>query len=287
MERKNKFFLVIGIILFYLSLMVYFYYDYSNSLESYNLAIYQEYDTLQDLIHKIHMEDSNLYKILLSDNINSFNTTLNLCSTDNHSSEIIGDILKLKENNAFSSEKIIFAIDDYYTLEQIRTQILQLNTAKVINKTYDNEISNLITKYDIQMNLILTNINNEIKSNKEKNLTFINELKNDFILKEIMLFLIFIVSIFLLLYSDKTEDSLFLLKKSKIDSNLDIMDSDMNKIMLYIKDEIKNGYFPTIKDVKLHVNLSHPTILIKLNELEKRKLISIKKKGRNKHIFLL
>ena len=60
----------------------------------------------------------------------------------------------------------------------------------------------------------------------------------------------------------------------------------MQKIVSFIKKEVAQGNFTTIKELKAHIKISHPTLIIKLNELQKENVISIKKKGRNKHLFL-
>ena len=65
-----------------------------------------------------------------------------------------------------------------------------------------------------------------------------------------------------------------------------ILDKDMREIVSFVKKEVGLGNFPTIKELKLHLKISHPTLLVKLEELQNNNIISLRKKGRNKHIFL-
>lgn len=282
--KKNKILIfALALTILYLSFMTYFFVDYSNSLDSYNSDIYDSFNTLQNLIHKVHNEDSQLYKILTSNEIlsSSFDDS-QLLSQMNHTSTVIGDLLNIKENEQFSNERLASTIDEYYSLEKIREQIIQLHKLNLISSdvNYDSEIRNLIEDYEIQIQQILGDIHQEIEINKQRNSQAISNLKKEFIIKELVLLTIFLTSILLTLLH------LEFFRKIKPKENDQILDNDMQRIISYVKKEVSQGNFPTIKEVKFYLKISHPTLLLKLNELEKRNLISIKKKGRNKYLFI-
>ncbi len=284
MMKKNKILIfALALTILYLSFMTYFFVDYSNSLDSYNSDIYDSFNTLQNLIHKVHNEDSQLYKILTSNEIlsSSFDDS-QLLSQMNHTSTVIGDLLNIKENEQFSNERLASTIDEYYSLEKIREQIIQLHKLNLISSdvNYDSEIRNLIEDYEIQIQQILGDIHQEIEINKQRNSQAISNLKKEFIIKELVLLTIFLTSILLTLLH------LEFFRKIKPKENDQILDNDMQRIISYVKKEVSQGNFPTIKEVKFYLKISHPTLLLKLNELEKRNLISIKKKGRNKYLFI-
>jgi hypothetical protein len=286
MERKNKIiFSVIGLTILYLFTMSYFYFDYSDSLNLYNDEIYEGFDTLQNLIHKVHNEDSILYKTLLSKEVYiSEIGGEDIGFQRNHTFNIIDEFLNLKGNKLFSSERIASTIDEYYSLENLRERIIEFHRLNILSDSdiYNFQISELLTEYEKQINIILKDIHTEIEFNKVKNENFINSLEKEFIVKEVILFTIFIVGLALVLYLSNS----FRYFNSESKKELSILDSDMQRIVSYIKKEVSQGNFPTIKELKFHLKISHPTLLLKLNELEKNNLISIKKKGRNKHLFL-
>lgn len=290
MENKSKLFIFSGILtLIYLLTSIYFYYDYSNSIDLYNTQIYDNYNNLQYLVIKLHDQDSQLYKSLISKEINDLEISDYLCSQINSSSSIVDELFKLNKNNQISSDVFSSTVQSYYSLENLRNRITQIYTSNLeTNKENSPELALLIREYEKEITKSMEQINKEIELNKEQNLLFYSNLKHDFILKNIILFIIYIVSLISVLYfSTKYDNNKSILKTENniLISSENILDQDMQKILSYLEKEIKTGNFPTIKEVKFHLKLSHPTILIKLNELEKRGLISIKKNGRNKHIF--
>jgi hypothetical protein len=206
----------------------------------------------------------------------------------NHSSNVVSDLLGLKNNNLFSSETLANTIDEYYNLETLRERIIELKKLNEIsnNREYNSQISELVSQYEEQIGILLLDINLEIELNRQKNLDFINKLKKDYIIKQFISTLIFIISLLIIVYLlEGYKEFMPQSKKVKKEEKL-ILDSDMQKIVSFIKKEIAQGNFPTINELKAHIKISHPTLIIKLNELQKENLISIKKKGRNKHLFL-
>lgn len=289
MEKKNKLLLTLGfLVIIYFLTMLFFYFSYSNSINIYNSQTYNGFNTLQNVIHKVHYEDSQLYKTLLSKEIlTSKNTQTNFYSTTNHSNGVISDLLDLKGNNIFSSQRIASTIDEYYSLEKLRERIIELHRLNLLNKDneYDSQILKLINEYENQIDIILIDINKEIEFNKQSNLDLINKLKTNFLIKSITLFIIFLLSLItLFIVSDSYKE--FLSKEDGEKEETQILDEDMRRIVSYIKKEVAQGNFPTIKELKFYLKISHPTLIIKLNKLEKSNLIAIKKEGRNKHLFL-
>lgn len=290
MENKSKLFILAGILtLIYLITSIYFYYDYSNSIDSYNTKIYDNYNNLQYLVIKLHDQDSQLYKSLISKEINNLEISDYLCSQVNSSSSILDELFKLNKNNQISSDVFSSTVQSYYSLENLRNRITQIYASDLeTNQENSPELTLLIKEYEIEITKSMEQINKEIELNKEQNLLFNSDLKKNFIFKNFILFIIYILSLISVLYfsTKYTKDiSNIITEKNILISSENILDQDMQKILSYLEKEIKTGNFPTIKELKLHLKLSHPTILIKLNELEKRGLISIKKNGRNKHIF--
>lgn len=288
MDKKNKTLVItLGLTILYLSLMTYFYFDYSNSLDSYNSEVYGSFNTLQNVIHKVHDEDSKLYQILTSRELLSSEIVRNESINMNHTSTIINDLLNIEEDKQFSKDIIVSTIDEYYSLEKIREQIIQLHKLNIISEEnqFDSEISDLIVDYEKQIEQILIDIHQEIEFNKEKNAMFILDLKKDFIIKQFILLLVFIFIILLILYNFEVHTNYF---NKNLESNQkdEILDTEMQRIISYVKKEVSQGNFPTIKEVKFYLKISHPTLLLKLRELEKKDLISIKKKGRNKYLFI-
>ena len=97
-----------------------------------------------------------------------------------------------------------------------------------------------------------------------------------------------IIAIVIIVFLSDTH-KMFKRQKNSIEDKQEeniILDSNSRKIINYIRNEMAQGNFPTIKELKFYLKISHPTLLLKLNELEKKEMISIKKKGRNKHLLL-
>lgn len=276
-------------IIIFLSISSYFYYSYSNSLDKYNNDVYNNFNTLQNLIHKVHTQDSLLYKTLLLNNNNNSNfykNNNNKSYTDKYysnfsSKNLISELMRLKSSPQFSSQEITSTIDEYYSLENLRKRIIQINQINKLNP----EIKILLNKYENQINIMLSQIHEQIEFNKQKNTLFLNKLKNELLIKEIILFIFFIISIIsILIITNSFNEILF--KEKKREEKILILDNDMKNILNFIEKEVKIGNFPTFKEVKTQLNISHPTLILKIKRLEKENLISIRKKGRNKHIFL-
>ncbi len=290
MDKKKRLLITLGTLtIFYLLIIISFYFSYSKSLNEYNNDVYEGFNTLQNIIHKVHEEDSKLYKSFMSqDFLSSQSNREQYLSKVNHSSNVVSDLLGLKQNNLFSSETLADTIDEYYSLENLRERIIELKKLNEIsnNKEYNSEISELVSQYEEQIGILLLDINLEIELNRQKNLDFINKLKKDYIIKQFISSLIFIISLLIMIYLlEGHKEFIPQNKKFKKEDKL-ILDSDMQKIVSFIKKEVAQGNFPTIKELKAHIKISHPTLIIKLNELQKENVISIKKKGRNKHLFL-
>jgi len=289
MNKKFKVILVISVLtLCYIFMLSYFHIEHSNSLKEFNKESYESFNTLQNVIHKIHNEDSLLYKTLLSKEILNSNkeNSKNKYSYANHSSNIISKLLDLKENNEFSSQKLASRIDEYYSLENLRNKIIELHKQSMINtnKNYNNEISIFLSEYESQMSIILTDMNEEITLSKESSLLKQEEILLDFLHKELISLTYYVFSIILILYFFNFHKEFQRNKEEK--ENTQILDEDMRKIITYVKKEVKQGNFPTIKELKFYLKISHPTLLLKLTKLEKDNLISIKKEGRNKYVFI-
>jgi uncharacterized membrane protein len=290
MEKKYKFLLVIGTLtISYIFMLAYFYIDYSNSLKEVNTDTYESFNTLQNVIHKVHNEDSILYKTLLSKEILNTNTLKGRFQTfhTNQSTDVIGDLLDLKENKYFSSQSLASTIDEYYSLENLRSRIIELHKQNLLNSNvnYDKEISNLLEEYETQTSIILIDMNKEIELSKENSLLKQENLLSNFIKIEFISLIYYIFSIIIILYFFKFHEEFKSKEEEKVEDR-QILDEDMRRIISYIKKEVGQGHFPTIKELKFYLKISHPTLIIKLNKLEKSNMIAIKKEGRNKHLFL-
>lgn len=276
MFSKKSFFLVLFFLIFiYTILSISFYFNFSNSLDEYNLKIYEDINTLQNLAKKVHDEDSQLYKtLLLKENLPKREL--------NNKSNIINDLFNINQNQ-LSSKLLISTIDEYYNLESSKQRIIELHNLNQLSTTfnYDTEINDLLFNYEKQTNNILSNIKNQILMIREKNLIKKDELLFKFLIKEIILFIIFIITILFVLFN-----SSYLTKSKEKKISNSILDEDMREILNYVRKEILKGNFPTFKEVKFHLKISHPTLLLKLKHLENKKLLCIKKKGRNKYLYL-
>ena len=65
-----------------------------------------------------------------------------------------------------------------------------------------------------------------------------------------------------------------------------LLGEDYRKILEYLKGREERKLLSTMKDIKKHLNVTHPTIVAKLRYLEEKEFIEIKKKGRDKNIYL-
>ncbi|NQZ85180.1 MAG: hypothetical protein HRU03_05680 [Nanoarchaeales archaeon] len=279
---NNKKYLIIGYCISLIISLVVLYISFTGSIRDVSADDVASIDSLQNIIMQIHTEDSLFFNLLLSGNVLSSE----LVSDENNF--VISNLVNLKSSKLFSSQKLASTINDYYSITNIREQIIKVYKNGGSNDDSNNEINDLLILYEENVNIILLNVRDEIK--------YISEFQSnclEIILIKFIIFEILLISLFLFLYfrSDKkivmgSDDvSAASVPVVVIDENM-IMDSDCRKILEFIGSETSRGCFPTFKDLKSHLGLSHPTVLAKVKDLESRKLIGIRKQGRNKHLFL-
>ena len=271
MERKIKVVFSIGLLtLVYIFLIGYFYFDYSNSLDEFNSNSYESLDSLQNIIHKIHNEDSLLYKTLLSKDTSNNDEGSCYISNSNQTCNVINELLKLRDKQTFSSIKLASTISEYYSLEKTRERIIDLHRLNLLDTgvNYDDEISSLLKEYENQINLILIEINQEIENNNKNNILAKDMLLFKFLLMEFFSFIFFVIAIVIIVFLSDTH-KMFKRQKNSIEDKQEeniILDSNSRKIINYIRNEMAQGNFPTIKELKFYLKISHPTLLLKLND---------------------
>ncbi len=74
-------------------------------------------------------------------------------------------------------------------------------------------------------------------------------------------------------------------KKKQID--LQLLKKEYVQILNYLKKNTENNVKTNISDLKKHLNVTHPTILERLNYLERRGFILLRKEGREKFISII
>ncbi len=278
--------IIIGYLVTSLISLIVLYISFLGSIDEVSANEQSSINSLQSVITQIHKEDSNLYKMLLSGNILSSEISNNLDENGGENS-VISNLINLKSTELFTSQKLASTIDDYYSIGKVRLEIIELYKT---DRSSD-KIDELLLLYDKNVEIVLNDVESEMK--------FINEFRANcqkIILQRFIIFEIILVILFLLLYfkfssesqnKSKSEDIRVSneVKLSEISEDM-ILDSDCRKILEFIGTETSRGSFPTFKDLKSHLGLSHPTVLAKVNDLESRKLIGIRKQGRNKHLFL-
>ncbi len=290
MDKKLKLFLIIMFIsIFYIMILSYFYIDYSNSLKNFNLNTFENLNAFQNVINKINNENSLLYRSLISSKFEIPKIEGNLISSSslNSSTLILTDLLNLRNTDEINSKTIVSTINEYYSLKQLNDRIIELHKLNLENNdaSLNLEISNLLKDYEIQFNSILINLNDNIEELKLNSKLEEEKLLFNFLIKEIIIFFFYIFSIGLISYFLTMENNFLKEDLNYVEKN-PILDEDMRRIVSYIKKEVALGHFPTIKELKYYLKISHPTLILKLNKLEKNNMLSIRKEGRNKHLFL-
>jgi len=225
-------------------------------------------ESLQNIITQIHEDDSDLYNILLSRE--GFNSSD--CSNEDKRI-IVSDLLKLRGSEFFNSNKLATTIEDFYSINNVRDQIIVICEKDGVNF---EKIGELMNVYEKNVEIVLAKIGGEIKTIVEYRMNYQRNILCGFFAFQVIWSVLF-----LFLYFRQKENSSM---EGVIEK--EILDSDSRKILEFISVETGKGVFPTFKDLKLHLKLSHPTVLSKVSILEKKNLIGIKKKGRNKHLFL-
>jgi hypothetical protein len=279
----NKSYLVICYLVISLISLFIFYVSFLSSISEVSADEISSINSLQNVIFQIHKEDSNLYKILLSEKILSSEMS-NFVSVEDNS--VISNLINLKSSELFTSVKLASTIDDYYSITNIRLEIIELYQ----NEGTSKKINELLVLYEKSIEVILSDVKNEIKYITEVRAKYQKKILVKFIVFEAVLLALFLILYFRYSYRDNSgfysENKSEKVKVSnEINENM-IMDSDCRKILEFIGSETSNGNFPTFKDLKSHLGLSHPTVLLKVNDLQARSLVGIRKQGRNKHLFL-
>ena len=256
--------------------------------------------TIEEVIIEIYKEESILYRTLLIDNskeLEYFNTQL---YSTNSSTTLTSSILELfsqiqeQSQEDFQMQSTMY-IEDLFSIQKLRTQIIETHKLQLIStqENYEEEINQLLKEYEELITRAMFNLNNNINDIKANNKTFENELHQRLLITFIIIFIYVIVSV-IILNKTTTITSTTISSTSTphitpshiTPSHIEFLESDIKEILHYIKSQINLGNFPTIKNIKLHFNLTHPTITSKLKILEEKKLITYKRKGRNKYIIL-
>jgi uncharacterized membrane protein len=292
----NKKHIIVGYSIIFVISLVIMYFSFLGSVSDVSADEMGSINSLQNVITQIHKEDSNLYRILLSGSIVSSEILNNLENQDDTNS-VISNLINLKTSDLFTSQKLASTIDDYYSITNIRMEIIELYKA---GDSFD-EIDEMLELYENNIEMILSDVESEMKYISEYRFESQKNILMRFIVFEIVLLVLFLVFNFKFSNSVASGSCFgattkFDLKSEEIKENSEnklseisedmIMDSDSRKILEFIGSETSRGSFPTFKDLKSHLGLSHPTVLSKVNDLESRKLIGIRKQGRNKHLFL-
>jgi uncharacterized membrane protein len=288
MNKKLSYGIVGILCALYFFLSMFFYSFYSNTLDN---TIQQEItntNNIQEIVHLIHTQDSLLYQSLVSKEL------LISKKEENQESNLLfsnplTQLLSLQEKKVFSSQSLTSTIDDYYQLESLRNEIISLYKQKLISDdgSVDDDISKKIRQYNLQTKKIVEELQKQNQEYLLKNTQSISELKNNYLLSQLVLFAIFIVTLFFIFFSFQIISfSKSFGKNTDKEETTQIFDKTEQEILEFIQNQISKGNFPTINEIKKTLKLSHPTILSKLNHLEEIKKISITKKGRNKHVFL-
>jgi uncharacterized membrane protein len=281
-DRKH---IVFGYSIISIVMVLVFYFSFLSSISDVSANEMSSIDSLQNVITQIHKEDSNLYKILLSEDI--------LSSVDNEKSDnsnsVISNLLNLKSSELFTSVKLASTIDDYYSITNVRMEIIELYKAGESGE----KINNLLELYESNVEIILSDVESEMKYIVEFRADWQKTILTIFIIIEFLLLILFLVTYFK--FSSNLQSN-YEIKSEKVKEDSEnklaeisedmILDSDCRKILEFIGSETSRGNFPTFKDLKSHLGLSHPTVLAKINDLESRSLVGIRKQGRNKHLFL-
>lgn len=282
-ELDNKNYLVIGYSIISLISLFIFYISFLSLASEVSADEISSIKSLQNVIFQIHKEDSNLYRILLSEKILSSEISNFKSVNDNL---VISNLINLKSSELFTSVKLASTIDDYYSITNIRLEIIELYQ----NEGTSKKINELLLLYEKSIEVILSDVKNEIKYITEVRAKYQKKILVKFIVFEAVLLAFFLSLYFRYSYRDNSgfdsENKTNEIKVS-VEINEDmIMDSDCRKILEFIGSETSKGNFPTFKDLKAHLGLSHPTVLGKVNDLQARSLVGIRKQGRNKHLFL-
>jgi hypothetical protein len=282
-ELDNKNYLVIGYSIISLISLFIFYISFLSLASEVSADEISSIKSLQNVIFQIHKEDSNLYRILLSEKILSSEISNFKSVNDNL---VISNLINLKSSELFTSVKLASTIDDYYSITNIRLEIIELYQ----NEGTSKKINELLLLYEKSIEVILSDVKNEIKYITEVRAKYQKKILVKFIVFEAVLLALFLGLYFRYSYRDNSgfdsENKTNEIKVS-VEINEDmIMDSDCRKILEFIGSETSKGNFPTFKDLKAHLGLSHPTVLGKVNDLQARSLVGIRKQGRNKHLFL-
>lgn len=270
--------------LFFLSVNFIFYLNFSSNLNNFYDNSNNQFISIENIIFQIHKEDSTLYKRLLIDEKTKLENYENLVSKDKSNDNIVIDLFtkgNFRLDKSFSS-----SVDNYFLLEKLRDKIINYHKLNLIStqSNYNENLNKLLVKYDDLVKDTINNFNSNLNDIKLSQVKFKNNLNKSYLIKSVLLdVLLFVFLLFLIIYLNLKENK----KQEELNNkNNFVLDSDMNKIINFIKLENKKNSNPTIKDIKLELKLTHPTILSKLKTLEKENKIYFKKIGRNKFVFL-
>lgn len=292
-NMKRIYFLFI-ILFLSLSLNIYF----ANSL----ISSFTEQKTIaNNIVEEIQKQDSLLYKQLLILDVASLgefqlkeDTTLNI--------NLLSELLELETNYA-SQEK---SLERFLSLEELRQNILRLHQLHL-----ENPVSNYNLKLQESLQIYDQRQKELLKSTQELSLNLEKELKQSLqkiilisIISNLIIIIYFIVQNYLYKKNRNKKEKLTNSFKNSGDvnsnnkqdhSNKDLfkednqeifLDNVSKEILIYIENKNQQNKQPTIKEIKKKFNLTHPTILSKLKNLEKNELIYFKKNGREKYIII-
>lgn len=274
--------IILGLTLAYLFSLSYIVVSSSNSIDEFERISYNNTENLNSIKETLYKEKISLYRKLYEQENIPFNFRENY--KDNvvgNSSDLLETYREIDFDNEKLSEKVSNGMKNYFLLNQIRQQALDLYDLHLISsqKHYDKEMEELLAKYESQFNAT-ESIFKDIDQEQENT---VREIKNEFqnnLIKWIISLSLFYILLLLIIIS------YFYIEDRKNLRAQEVLPKDLKDIIDFVRDQITKGNFPTIKDVKYEFGYTHPTVLSKINDLEEKGYISIQKKGRNKHIIL-
>lgn len=295
--KFNVYFFFLNV--FLLISFIYIYLDYSEDIINFNQIIDNDLNSFEEVIENIHNEDVLLYRTLLSNDLKKFSSFEESFEINNNKTNFIINLFKISNENKALSNKLDSSLKSYFELEKSKSKILELHKLNLISSidNYDEQLSLLLIEYENSVSKTMDEFKDNLDFIKKERKEFQNKIKINLFSKIFVILLIYILSIYLLLYKNNllisnSNNQIYLnhhnshLKKEKEIFNENFLDNESKLILKFLKHEISSGFYPTIKDVKKELDLTHPTILSRLKKLEEKNLIGIKKNGRNKNIYL-
>ena len=266
MNKKLKIF--IFLILLFNIFSIGFYLNFESKIDSNKKLYDNSINKLKNIIFDLYSYDLKLY------------TSQNLVSFENKKQKDLEDIINIKNENPLFSKKIDTAISNYNDLVQIKIRINEINRLHNISsiKDFDKKLISLIEDYERTLIITINSLREVLDDIENMNYVFNEKIKNSLLFYFLTLSILNLFSILFFLKDEKV-------KFKKIKEKF--IQKEINLIIEFIREENLNNSYPTIKDLKKELKVTHPTILKNIKILEDKNIIEIKKKGRNKYLKLV